>query len=361
MARPERLAAALLGLALALPALAAGGHLKLLAGHVDGQGVAAWDLRLQGGLARGPWEGRAALQSLGLRQRGPAPVPLPDDARRAMDLSRTAEDGDWRRVTRVDRLWLGRAGPRWRWRLGRQAISWGQGLAYNPVDVFAPFPPAAIDTEYKPGEDAFHLQGLLPDGTDLQALVVSHGAAPASVALKLHRPARRPARPDLDLLLARHYRDGLAALGLAQPLGGAMARLDVLHWRLHRGGGAWEAVVNVDYAPGLGERSLYLFAEYYRNGLPGAVLVERLARGERFFLGRDYGAAGLDFQPHPLHRLRLTGLVRIGRDAWLLPATWTWDWREDWQWEAGVILSHAPAGGEFDWPAWVYGRLKVYF
>lgn len=361
MARPERLAAALLGLALALPALAAGGHLKLLAGRAGGQDVAAWDLRLQGGLAHGPWTGRAAVQSLGLRHRGPAPVPLPDDARRAVDLSWTSGGGAWRGVTRVDRLWLGRAGPRWRWRLGRQAISWGQGLAYNPVDVFDPFPPAAIDTEYKPGEDALHLQGLLPGGADLQALAVSHGAAPASVALKLRRPARRPGRPDVDLLLARHYRDGLFALGLAQPLGGAMARLDVLRWRLHGGGGAWEAVANVDYALGLGERPLYLFAEYYHDGLPPAALAERLARGERFLLGRDYGAVGLDFQPHPLHRLRLTGLWRTGRGAWLLPVVWTWDWREDWQWEVGAILSRAPAGSEFDQPRWIYGRLKRYF
>ena len=43
-------------------------------------------------------------------------------------------------------------------RFGRQAITWGNGLVFNAMDIFNPFDPAAVDKEYKTGDDMIYGQ-----------------------------------------------------------------------------------------------------------------------------------------------------------------------------------------------------------
>ena len=79
-----------------------------------------------------------------------APAADLNDDRRLMDLTHTISDNDdYSLVHRLDRLHAGYTGDQAVVRVGRQAISWGNGLIYNPVDFFNPFDPAAVDKEYK--------------------------------------------------------------------------------------------------------------------------------------------------------------------------------------------------------------------
>jgi hypothetical protein len=57
-------------------------------------------------------------------------------------------------------------------RIGRQAITWGNGLIFNPMDLFNPFPPADIQRDYKVGDDMALAQVALPYSADLQLLYV---------------------------------------------------------------------------------------------------------------------------------------------------------------------------------------------
>ena len=50
-------------------------------------------------------------------------------------------------LQRLDRLTLGYTSQQLVVRLGRAAISWGNGLFYNPMDVFNPFAPDAVDKD----------------------------------------------------------------------------------------------------------------------------------------------------------------------------------------------------------------------
>ena len=98
---------------------------------------------------------------------------LVDDERRLLDLTHIIDESDDRVVLqRLDRLYLGHTTDRTVFKIGRQAVSWGNGLIYNPVDFFNPFDPAAIDTEYKTGDDMLYAQYLLDSGDDLQAVWV---------------------------------------------------------------------------------------------------------------------------------------------------------------------------------------------
>ncbi len=45
--------------------------------------------------------------------------------------------------------------------LGRQAISFGNGMFFTPIDLVNPFGAATIDTDYKPGVDAVRVDGFI--------------------------------------------------------------------------------------------------------------------------------------------------------------------------------------------------------
>ena len=75
-------------------------------------------------------------------------------------------------VHRLDRLNVGYTTEHTVWRFGRQAISWGNGMVFTPMDVFNPFDPAAVDKEYKTGDDMLYGQYLFNSGNDLQGVAV---------------------------------------------------------------------------------------------------------------------------------------------------------------------------------------------
>jgi hypothetical protein len=125
------------------------------------------DLRLNLVASRGRWSFDAAYQLVGFhgdRVEYTRELPpgtelffprFPDDVRRAVDLTKVVHDsGKGAVLHRLDRLWAGYATEKAVIRLGRQAISWGNGLFYAPMDLVNPFDPATIDTEYKAGRSA---------------------------------------------------------------------------------------------------------------------------------------------------------------------------------------------------------------
>ncbi|MDH5356314.1 MAG: DUF1302 family protein, partial [Gammaproteobacteria bacterium] len=98
---------------------------------------------------------------------------LINDDNRLMDLtSEIRSGGNISAAHRFDRLHLTYTSEQLVFRLGRQAVSWGNGLFYHPMDVFNPFAPASIDKEYKAGDDMLYTQYSFDNGNDLQAVWV---------------------------------------------------------------------------------------------------------------------------------------------------------------------------------------------
>jgi len=140
----------------------------------------AWDntlnLRLNGTVRKDAWGGRADYQlftlhgdSVKLFQQHPGLGLIsgvaPDDRFRVMDLTHIINESSGS-ITgqRLDRFYFDHTTEQTVVRVGRQAISWGNGLFYNPMDFFNPFDPAAIDNEYKTGDDMIYAQYLNPRG-----------------------------------------------------------------------------------------------------------------------------------------------------------------------------------------------------
>ena len=150
-----------------------------------------------------------------------------DDDRRALELTWTLERDDrYRLYHRFDRLALRYRTGAWNLTAGRQAVSWGSGKAFNPMDLFAPFAPTTVDRDYKPGQDIALAERRLANG-ELQFLGVFRRDGDGgrdldenSFGAKWHHFF---GGREIELALGRHFEDDIAALSYRQPLGGKLA------------------------------------------------------------------------------------------------------------------------------------------
>jgi len=247
---------------------------------------------------------------------------LPNDDRRLFDLTWTLEDsGKLALLHRVDRAWFGYTGDKVVVRAGRQAISWGNGFFFSPMDIVNPFDPTTIDTEYKAGDDMLYGQYLFDNGHDLQAAyVVRRNAVTGEVeadqstaSLKYHGVL---GDSEIDVLLAQSYGDTTVGIGGNRSVGGAVWRGDLVVTDSPDKATA-QFVTSVSYSWIWGGKNVSGAAEYYFNGFGQAdgdyenladnpELLKKLARGEVFSLGRHYLAGALTIEMTPLWLLTPT-------------------------------------------------------
>ena len=292
------------------------------------------------------------------------PPAAPDDERRWWDLSDEISDGDSSvLVQRLDRLNIGYTGDKTVLRFGRQAVSWGNGLIYNPMDFFNPFDPAAVDTEYKVGDDMFYGQHLLDSGSDWQFVNVQRRdesgdvtSEVSSSALKYHSFGLER---EYDLLVARHFDQTLLGAGAVLNIGEAVVRGDVL---LTDACEDWVAnlVANWSYSWEWGGYNVSAVAEYFFNGFglreadytPGKIatardLVNRLTRGELYTLGRHYLGGSLLVEVNPLLNVTPNLFYNLGDGSALLQIVAQWDLAQNWQVLGAVNVPIGPAGTEY--------------
>lgn len=300
------------------------------------------------------------------------------DRRRALNLTWEIDEGGRHRSWgRFDRLAAQYRRGNWAVTLGRQAVSWGGGLVFQPMDLFNPFAPTTVDRDYKAGDDLLLVERLLPAGGDLQLLIIgrrtgqaasedrrgqdAHSAhirrsqERASVALKWHGFA---GAAEFDLLAARHYADHVLGFGLRLPVGLALMRSDLVATRLDGGGWRVSGLVNLDASFVVGQRNAYAFAEYFHNGfglgrlptdgapLPPALAV-RLQRGEVFNRMRDYLALGGTLEWHPLLNQSLSLIGNLADGGVLLQTSVTHERGDRQRLQLGWVQPLGGRGKEF--------------
>ncbi len=359
------LRALVIALALSLGAAHAAdfkGELKLQSGYTDtpsdslpaALGVGdrqdnALNLRLMGdGQLGSGWSWDAAWQldlregagtTLDRRLQAYAPTfYIPAEKRNWWNLQQTFtnEDGHYG-AQRIDRLTLGYSGDHGVVRIGRQALTWGGGLVFHPMDLFNPFPPNATDTEYKPGADMLYGQWLFDDGADIQGVMVprrdpatGHLANDQSAAgLKWHGFLDSEQQTGYEVMLARDYNADVLGLSFNGPLGGATWTAEAIPTRLADGSVHNSWLANLQYAWSCFDRNCNGYLEYFHNGfgvddnnttfaaLP-ASLGDRLARGELFTVSRDYLALGLTAEWTPLLNIKPLLITNLNDGSALL-------------------------------------------
>jgi len=155
-----------------------------------------------------------------------------NDDRRFFDLTKTIdEDNSHILYHRLDRFSL-TLQPDWATiRIGRQALTWGNGLIFNPMDLFNPFSPTDIERDYKVGDDM--VTALFSPETigEIQMLYVprrdhvDHHVkwSESSLAGKLHFSV---GVAEFDIMAAHHYGDFITGIGSTGYFMDAAWRLD---------------------------------------------------------------------------------------------------------------------------------------
>jgi hypothetical protein len=290
-------------------------------------------------------------------------APLKDD-RRFMDLTHTIRERDsYVLIQRLDRLNL-TLKPNWGlFRIGRQAITWGNGLIFNPMDLFNPFPPADIQRDYKVGDDMVVAQIMLPETVDLQLLYVVRRdpdtnnveADQNSLAGMLHFAI---ATTEFNLMGAKHFDDHVMGIGSSGILGGAAWRLDATLTFLDDGKGEntknyLSGIANIDYSWNWWEKNFYGILEYYYNGLGegdylGALnnpnITERLTRGELFVLGKNYLSGEIQIELHPLFKFFFTGINNIEDPSGILQPRAVWNITQNLDMKFGANIFYGAKG-----------------
>lgn len=237
-------------------------------------------------------------------------LPQGDDSR-AFELSWGLDSGDSHALWhRFDRLSVGWSNRQWRVRVGRQALSWGNGLIFQPVDVLNPFSPVAVDTEFKPGDDMILVERRFASGQELQAIGVARRgdgnsvqASSGSYGLRWHTPI---GERDLEVFAMRHFEDEIFGVGFAQPVGDLLFRSDLIVTRTEAGAHRISGVLNSDATFVWGDTQVNLWVEYFLNGFGEDEprldnlrqgLAARLERGELGNVGKHYLAASVRLTP----------------------------------------------------------------
>jgi hypothetical protein len=205
-------------------------------------------------------------------------------------------------------------------RFGRQAISWGNGLVYAPMDIVNPFDPSQIDTEYKTGDDMLYSQYLRANGDDIQATYVvrrnpetgNTESDQATFAGKYHGFA---GATEFDLMAAYHYGEAVFAIGGSRDFGGAVWRADLVLSATDDDPVA-QFVVNTSYSWTWSDKNISGNAEYFFNGFgqhddcysPDCLadnpdLVARIGRRQIYTLGQHYLSGNLMIEMTPLFTL----------------------------------------------------------
>lgn len=292
------------------------------------------------------------------------PAAVPDDEHRWWDLTHEISSSNSSvLVQRLDRLHIGYTGEKTVLRFGRQAVSWGNGLIYNPMDFFNPFDPAAVDTEYKIGDDMLYGQYLLNSGDDWQFVNVQRRDDSGDVTSKVSSTALKyhsfGLEQEFDLLVAQHFDEFMAAVGGALNVGDSVLRGDLVFTDAEQ---EWvtTAVASWSYSWVWAGYNVSGVAEYFFNGFglrqsqygPDDIreaqdLVERINRGELFTLGRHYLAASLMVEMSPLVHLTPNLFWNLGDDSALAQLVAQWDVGQNWQLLGAVNVPIGPSGTEY--------------
>lgn len=293
-----------------------------------------------------------------LLEREGAYLPAPQPAT-LIDMEHTLVDRNNVYIThKIDRLSFGYSTPQYVLRIGRQALTWGSGMVFHPMDLIDPFSPTAIDTEYKPGVDMAYLQRLFADGSDLQLVAVpragkNHGAInsdSSTIAMHYHLPIHEI---NLNWLLARDYQDWTAGVGINGAWSGSSWNIEVVPTLDSRHDIRTSLLMNISAGTTLLNRNTTAFAEYFHNGFGTnkgtsldmfpADLQERLARNQLFNVSRNYLAAGGSIEWTPLITCSLTTIVNLDDDSFFVAGELNWSLSDNATLYTGLQL---PAGGK---------------
>ena len=274
-----------------------------------------------------------------------------------------ADGGQTRSTGRIDRLNVSWTGDHLVLRFGRQALTWGSGLVFHPMDLVNPFEPVATDTVYKRGTDMAYGQWLFDNGSDVQFAAVlrrRRDGATAGDAKNTYAVLANLAGGEFQstLLIARNRSDDVAGLGTSHGVGSAVWNGEMIATRRQGGATVLSLLSNISWATVWHGDNVTLFAEYYRSGFGEAqsrytaeslspALLARLRRGESFVTGMDYLSLGATWGVTPLLQLMPTVIVNLRDRSQLIDLQAAWSVSDNTVIKGGIRVVGGGRGTEF--------------
>jgi hypothetical protein len=287
------------------------------------------------------------------------------------------DDVEWRHE--IDRLSVHARFDRADITVGRQAIGWGVGLLWSPLDLLAGFSPVQIDREYRTGIDAARILMSLGPFTEVEAVYAAFDRPFADQAAALRwRTTLAESNADVGLLAGNFFADAVLGAFVSGELGGAglHGALNFTHHYGEREVGPRDFVrldVGADYRFA---HDVTAVGEYYFNGwgatdpadYAGRFLSDRVARGEIFNAGRHYLGFLVDWEAHPLLHLLARGQWNLTDPSAQVGPALTVSLSDEAQLDAGAYFSLGDGststglGSEFgSQPDFYYASVKIYF
>lgn len=262
--------------------------------------------------------------------------------------------------------------------VGRQPISFGSGLFFQPMDLVNPFLPATVDSEYKPGVDAIRVDGYA--GTSGQITVVAAAAGELDDRGAVFAATGRGTVgvTDLQGFVGEVHGDEVVGASVISAIGPVGVHGDVT-FTLPADPDAEDpfvrAVIGADGRPHArvslaGEVYLQTFGEADASDYLGLYLTsKRFQRGEVWAAGQVYAAVSASYEVTPLVAVQGAGIGNLRDPSALVFASLSWSVSDESSLAAGVIAgvgeaSDAPLAlsSEFgDVPTSGYLQLRAYF
>ena len=267
---------------------------------------------------------------------------VPSDEQQFFSLTKIISETDtYVLYHRLDRLFLAYDSDLAHVNIGRQALTWGNGLLFNPADLINPFAPSDIIRDYKLGSDMILYQRGFNLVQDLQAVLVPRRDEDGNLSSEestLGMKGRFSARgTDVNLYMLKDYQDPVLGAGVVFYAGDGVVRTDLTWTYLEddpERDAFFSGVVNYDYSWSWMDKNWYGFLEFYYNGLGSSnvfdvleneALLERLRRGEMFVTGRYYVAGLLQYEAHPLVNMFSTVIYNLEDNSFLFQPRLSWD------------------------------------
>jgi hypothetical protein len=229
---------------------------------------------------------------------------------------------------RMDRLNLRVELGRFRVTVGRQAISFGQGQAFTPMDLVAPFNPATLDTAYKPGVDALRADLFVGMGGQITLLAAYVGEWSLDGAALLAHGQTTIGTVDVAAMVGSFFGDPVVGLSTYVPAGPVGIYGDVTLTGL-RPNPFVRAVLGVLGRPTPTTTvSVELYGQRFGTTDKGDYLLlsfgERSRRGELWLTGHLYASVALIQEITPLLSVSVIVLGNLMDPSLLLLPSVAW-------------------------------------
>jgi len=253
----------------------------------------------------------------------------------AVDLTWTNDDDDGTltMIGRIDWLSLRTSYPGIDVTLGRQAIGFGNGLFFTPMDLVNPFTATTIDTEYRPGVDAVRVDGFMGMSGKISGVAAYAGDWDLEgTVLAVHGQGTLGVT-DLGGFVGSIHAEPVFGVGVVTSIGPVGIHSDTTLTLPVEEDPFVRSVVGATWIQGnttlSGEAYVQTFGAENPNQYLVVATADRFARGEVWQMGRYYGALSLGHQITPLISGSLAVIANLQDPSAMLAPNLSWSVSEN--------------------------------